>query len=79
MRDDLAVLTTELVDEASLALAEVDLRFSHGTASPAIFREIVAYLAAVRGAEPDVIEGAGHTICFQPGLAAHYIGTRGGG
>ncbi len=77
-RDDLAVMTTELVDEAALKLADVELRFAHGTASPAIFRQIATHLAAVRGAQPDVIEGAGHTICFQPELAAHYIDTQTG-
>ena len=78
IRDDLAVLTTEPVDEAVLAVAEVELRFAHGTASPAIFREIAAHLAAVRGSEPDVVQGAGHSICFQPDLAARYIGTETG-
>ena len=75
VRDDLVILTAELVDEAALALTGVDIRFAHGTASTRLFREIAAHLAAVRGAEPDVVEGAGHSICFQPDLAARYIGS----
>jgi pimeloyl-ACP methyl ester carboxylesterase len=78
-RDDLVLLTMELVDEAALAHTDVELRFAHGTASPAIFRQIAAQMASVRGAQPDAIEGAGHTICFQPELAARYIETQTGG
>jgi pimeloyl-ACP methyl ester carboxylesterase len=75
VRDDLVVLTTEPIDEAALAVADVELRFAHGTASPAIFREIAAHLAAQRGAKPDLVQDAGHSICFQPAIAARYIGT----
>lgn len=73
VRDDIPFLTTEVVDEAALARVAVDLRISHGTASPPVFREIAAHLAAVRGARPDVIAGAGHAIYFQPDLVADYI------
>ena len=75
LRDDLAILIAELVDEATLARAEVELRFARGTASPGIFREIATRLARLRGAEPDVVAGAGHAIYFQPELAAGYIRT----
>lgn len=75
VRDDLAVVTTELVDEAALAGAQVELRFAHGTASPSIFREVSAHLASVRGVESDVVEGAGHAIYFEPDVAAGYIRT----
>ena len=73
VRDDIPLLTAEVVDEASLALVAVDLRISHGTASPPVFREIAAHLAAVRGGKPDVIAGAGHAVYFQPDLIADYI------
>ena len=78
VRDDIPLLTTEIVDEASLALVAVDLRISHGTASPPVFWEIAARLAAVRGGTPDVIAGAGHAIYFQPDLVADYIRIHGG-
>jgi pimeloyl-ACP methyl ester carboxylesterase len=78
VRDDIPFLTTEVVDEAALALVAVDLRISHGTTSPPVFREIAAHLAAVRGCRPDVIEGAGHAIYFQPDLVADYIRSHGG-
>ena len=78
VRDDIPLLTTEVVDEASLALVAVDLRISQGTASPPVFREIAGYLAAVRGGKPDVIAGAGHAIYFQPDLVADYIRSHGG-
>jgi len=78
VRDDIPVLTSEVVDEASLALVAVDLRISRGTASPPVFGEIAAYLAGIRGADPDVIAGAGHAIYFQPDLVADYIRTNSG-
>jgi pimeloyl-ACP methyl ester carboxylesterase len=77
VRDDIPLLTAEVVDEASLAEVAVDVRISHGTTSPPVFREIAAHLAAVRGGEPDVIAGAGHAIYFQPDLAAGYIRSHG--
>jgi pimeloyl-ACP methyl ester carboxylesterase len=78
VRDDIPLLTAEVIDEASLALVEVDLRISHGTASPPVFREIASHLAAVRGGKPDVIAGAGHAIYFQADLVADYIRSHGG-
>jgi hypothetical protein len=76
MRDDIPILTTELPDENPLASSPVDVRFSHGTESPAIFREIAADLAAVRGGGPEVIDGGGHALYLQPDVAAAYIRSR---
>jgi pimeloyl-ACP methyl ester carboxylesterase len=77
VRDDIPILTTEPVDEASLAAATVELRFAHGTTSPGVFREIAAHLAAVRGAGPDIIQAAGHAIYVQPDLLTDYIRAHG--
>ena len=44
-----------------------------------VFRDIAMRLAALRGAVPDVIDGAGHTIYFHPDLVAmdiHGLTTR---
>jgi hypothetical protein len=76
MRDDVPILNNELPDEHALASSPVDVRFSHGTASPVIFWEIVTHLAAVRHADADVIEGAGHALYLQPDGAAAYIRSR---
>jgi hypothetical protein len=73
IRDDIPILTRELVDEAELASATVDIRFSFGSDSLSIFSDITAHLAAVRGTTPDAIEGVGHSIHYQPDMAAAYI------
>jgi len=73
LRDDLPILTAELVHEPSLASAPVDVRFSPSTDTLAVFRLIATHLAAVRGGVPDVIEGVGHAIYFHPDAAAAYI------
>ena len=56
VRDDVPILTAERIDEAALASLRVEVRFAHGTGSPALFRVIATRLAAVRGDAPDVIE-----------------------
>jgi pimeloyl-ACP methyl ester carboxylesterase len=76
VRDDIPILTREVPDEAALAASEVEVRFSYGTASLAIFREIAERLAAVRGETPDAIEGVGHVLYFHPELAVAYIRRR---
>lgn len=76
IRDDVPILTVELVDEPSLASLPVDVHLSHRTDSPAVFRDIATHLAAVRGGLPDVIESVGHVIYFHPDAAAAYIGRR---
>ncbi len=73
VRDDIAILTRELVDEGELASSTVDIRFSYGTNTLSIFREICTYLAAVRGTTPDAINGVGHSIYYHPDEAAEYI------
>jgi pimeloyl-ACP methyl ester carboxylesterase len=78
IRDDVAILTTELPDDGALASLAVEVRFAHGTSSPAVFRDIATHLAAVRADRPDVIEGAGHALYLQPDAAAAYIHRRSG-
>ena len=67
-------LAPEAVDEASLASAPVDVRFSHGSETSAIFRGISVRLAAVRGGVPEVVDGVGHAIYLHPDAAAGYLG-----
>ena len=76
--DDVPILTRELVDEKELATAPVDIRFSFGTASLPIFREIATHLAAVRNAAPDAIDGVGHGMIYHPDAAAAYIRAQSG-
>ena len=78
VRDDLAVLTRERVDEAELASAAVDIRFSFGTASMPIFRAIATQLATVRNASPIAIEGVGHLVYYDPDLAAAHLRVHAG-
>jgi hypothetical protein len=76
VRDDLPILTRELVDESALAATSVDVRFSHGTRSLPIFGEIATHLAAIRGGVPDKLAGASHSIYYHPDQAADYIRSR---
>jgi pimeloyl-ACP methyl ester carboxylesterase len=73
VRDDVQILTREVVDEAELAASAVDIRFAYGTATLPIFRDIATHLADVRGADPDVIDGVGHVIYYHPDDAATFI------
>jgi pimeloyl-ACP methyl ester carboxylesterase len=73
VRDDVPLLTTEDVDETALANCTVAMRFSYGSRSGPLFRDIAAHLASVRGDTPDVIDGAGHALYLAPALAAAYI------
>ena len=73
VRDDAPILTRELVDEEALAAAQVDIRFSYGTLSPSVFRDIVTHLAAVRAQTPDVLKDVGHLLHYFPDAAADYI------
>ena len=76
--DDVPILTRELVDERDLATAPVDIRFSFGTASLPIFREIATHLAAVRNAAPDALDGVGHGMIYHPEAAGAYIRAQSG-
>jgi pimeloyl-ACP methyl ester carboxylesterase len=78
VRDDVPILTAERVDEASLASVPVEVRFAHGSGSPALFHDIATRLAAVRGTAPDVIEDVGHALYVHPVVAAAYVGGHGG-
>jgi len=78
VRDDLLILTQERVDEAELASAGVDIRFSFGTESMPVFRVIAAHLAAVRSTRPIAVEGVGHVIYYDPDAAAAHLRTQAG-
>jgi pimeloyl-ACP methyl ester carboxylesterase len=73
VRDDLPILTEEVVDEGLLAAAAADIRFSFGTESLPIFRRIATHLAAVRGSRPIAVDGVGHLVYHDPDLAAAHI------
>ena len=73
MRDDIAIITTEAVDEGDLRRSRVDLRFSHGTGSLPLFAAIATRLAEARDARPEVISGVGHVLYVHPDEAAAYI------
>ena len=69
IRGDLA-LTAEGVDLEEVAACPARLRFSYGTASLPIFRDIARTLAASRHEDPDALEGLGHSIFHHPDVAA---------
>jgi hypothetical protein len=73
LRDDLPILTAELVDEAQLASSAADIRFSFGTRTRPIFRSIAEHLAAVRNTTPEVLEDVGHFLYYHPEEAAAYV------
>jgi pimeloyl-ACP methyl ester carboxylesterase len=73
VRDDIPILTRELVDHAELASSAVDIRFSFGANSLSIFRDIATRLAAIRSDTADAIEGVGHSIYYHPDTAVAYI------
>lgn len=59
--DELDDATALTVDTAALAATDVPVQLTHGTESPALFRVILAELAALMAtARIDVIDGAGH-------------------
>jgi pimeloyl-ACP methyl ester carboxylesterase len=72
-RDDIPIMTAELVDEAELASTAADIRFSFGTETRPIFLDIVVHLAAVRDAALDVLEGVGHFLYYHPDVVASYV------
>jgi pimeloyl-ACP methyl ester carboxylesterase len=73
LRDDIPILTAELVDEAELASAAADIRFSFGARTRPIFRSIAEHLAAVRKTTPDVLDGVDHFLYYHPEDAAAYV------
>jgi hypothetical protein len=78
VRDDLLILTRERVDEAELASADVDIRFSFGTESMPVFRVIAGHLATVRSTRPIAVEGVGHDIYYDPDAAAAHLRAQAG-
>ena len=76
VRDDIPILTREVLDERRLSSTPTDIRFSYGAASIPLFRQIASQLAAVRGSESDGIEAVGHALYWYPDEAAAYIRSR---
>jgi pimeloyl-ACP methyl ester carboxylesterase len=76
LRDDIPILTAEIPHDEALASTGVDVRFSYGADSGALFRDISSHLAALRGDVPEVIDGVGHAIYLHPDVAADYIRRR---
>jgi hypothetical protein len=73
VRDDLPIITREVLDEGRLASTSADIRFSYGAESVPLFRDISVHLSAVKGTVADRIEGVGHAIYDHPASAAAYI------
>jgi pimeloyl-ACP methyl ester carboxylesterase len=73
VRDDIPIITREVLDEMRLASTSADIRFSYGAESVPLFKDITAHLSAVQGTVADRIEGVGHAIYFHPASAAAYI------
>ncbi len=59
-----------------MASAAVDIRFSYGTRTRPIFRDIALHLAATRGDAPDVLEDLGHFLYLHPDVVAAYVEAR---
>jgi pimeloyl-ACP methyl ester carboxylesterase len=78
VRDDIPILTAELVDEAALVATPVDMRFAYGSESGSVFHDIATRLAAVRGGVPEVIDGVGHAVYLHLDAVAEYIRQRSG-
>jgi pimeloyl-ACP methyl ester carboxylesterase len=78
LRDDIPILTAEVVDPTELASAPADIRFSFGTETRPIFRDIAEHLAAVRKTVPDVLNGVGHFLYYHPEVVAAYVRAQSG-
>jgi len=76
VRDDIPILTREVLDERRLSSTSTDIRISYGAASIPLFRQIASRLAAVRGSDADCIEAVGHALYWYPDEAAAYIRSR---
>lgn len=73
VRDDIPIITREVLDEGRLASTSADIRFSYGAESVPLFRDIATHLSAVKGTVADRVEGVGHAIYYHPASAAAYI------
>lgn len=72
IRGDLP-LTREGFDPDAIANSPVNLRFSFGTASLPVFKEIASHLAAMRGEKSEAVHGMGHLAFYQPDSVVAYI------
>jgi len=78
LRDDIPILTAEVVDPAEPASAPADIRFSFGMETRPIFRDIAEHLAAARKTVPDVLNGVGHFLYYHPEVVAAYVRAQSG-
>lgn len=78
LRDDIPILTAEVVDPTEVASAPADIRFSFGTETRPIFRDIAEHLAAVRSTVPDVLNGVGHFLYYHSELVVAYVRAQSG-
>ena len=76
VRDDIPILTREVLDERRLSSTPTDIRFSYGADSIPLFRQIASQLAVVRGSDADGIEAVSHALYWYPDEAAAYIRSR---
>jgi pimeloyl-ACP methyl ester carboxylesterase len=73
VRDDIPVLTGEVVEAPSLASTPAKVRFAYGSETSAVFRDIARRLAALRGGDAEVIPGVGHAVYLHADAAAAYL------
>jgi pimeloyl-ACP methyl ester carboxylesterase len=76
IRDDVPLITAQFIDETAFATCPVEIRFACGAHAHPSFLAISTRLSAIRGDEPDVIEGTGHALYLEPDAAAAYLGLR---
>jgi pimeloyl-ACP methyl ester carboxylesterase len=75
VRDDASILTAESIDAAAVMSLDVDIRSAHGTLSPRVFHDVAIHVAALRGDQPNVIDGVGHALYLDPDVAARSLST----
>ncbi|MCB1246431.1 MAG: alpha/beta hydrolase [Acidimicrobiia bacterium] len=66
-------MTHEPVDTDEVDSCAVDLRFSYGSASMAVFAEIVTALATLRAVDPIELHGVGHGVHADPDATVRYV------
>ncbi len=72
-------LGLETPDEAALAALDVEVRVVCGTSRIAVFRDIAARLASIRGTVLDFIPGTNHHLYLRADATAAYIRERASG
>ncbi len=70
--DDIPILTFESAEEAALAAAPADIRFSFGSKTIPAMREQNHAPCCGPGTAPDVIDDIGHFLYYYPDTVAGY-------